>query len=111
MFYGINQDIHETDIPENFTQNNTEILLTLTWPLSDKEQNRICISEYSNLEDAFMAGIKALHERDEIEKNISNLDINTPSYKHQKSFLSSNRIKFFSRMGYLKENAQKYLNR
>ncbi|KAF2884373.1 hypothetical protein ILUMI_21822 [Ignelater luminosus] len=111
VFYGINQNIPEPDNPENSTQSNTETLLTLTWPLPDKKQNKICISEYSNLEDAFMAGIKALHERDEIEKNISNLDINTPSYKHQKSFLSSNRIKFFSRMGYLKENAQKYLHR
>ncbi|KAK4872137.1 hypothetical protein RN001_016261 [Aquatica leii] len=103
-----NAEINNLD-PLNTRVNNTGILLTLSWPITDRKQEKTCINHENVWQEALKFGSEALFKRDKLEEKIPTLDVNTPSYRHQKTFLFSNRSRILSRHGFISENAQKYL--
>ncbi|KAF5308960.1 hypothetical protein FQR65_LT00042 [Abscondita terminalis] len=107
--YSINTP-EKIDDSSNITRpNNTRILLRLSWPISDKMPEKHCVDHENIWQEALAFGSNALFNRDKLEEKMPILNINTPSYRHQKSFLFSNRSRVLSRHGFINEKAYKYL--
>ncbi|KAF5294860.1 hypothetical protein FQA39_LY00344 [Lamprigera yunnana] len=89
--------------------NNTSLLLTLSWPITDRKEEPKCFNHEDLWQEALEFGSNALGKRDKLEEKIPTLEVNTPSYRHQKTFIASNKSRMLSRDGIIKENAWKYL--
>ncbi|KAB0801447.1 hypothetical protein PPYR_05801 [Photinus pyralis] len=92
-------------------RNNTNLLLKLSWPITDSAQKNICFDHDSDWKDALDFASNALRSRDSFEKLAPTLPVDSPSYRHQKVFISSNTSRLLAREGFVNENARRYLRR
>ncbi|KAL3290143.1 hypothetical protein HHI36_023507 [Cryptolaemus montrouzieri] len=95
----------------NDTVETFDLLLSRTWPLDDTKMDNITSQNFSQFEEAIMFGKKILDEKDEMERNIPPLPVDSASYKHQKVTSTAKKALDLSRIGYLKEYGTKYLLR
>ncbi|XP_044257403.1 peroxidase [Tribolium madens] len=83
-------------------------LLAISWPLRDKTINTTFCNNQSEWNQALEAGQRALNTKNQIEKNVTQAALNSPSYKHQKVFLFSNKTQVLANLGYIQESARRF---
>ncbi|EFA11560.1 peroxidase isoform X1 [Tribolium castaneum] len=83
-------------------------LLAISWPRPDKPMNTSYCNNQSEWSQALAAGLKALNTKHQIEKNVTEMTTDSPSYKHQKVFLDSNKTQALANLGYLRESARRF---
>lgn len=87
------------------------VLLSRTWPLEDRQIGNET-SQNSTLWNAAMLFAKeSLILRDDLEKNVPSLPIDSPSYRHQTVTSTSKRAIELSRIGYIQECGTKFIHR
>ncbi|XP_060516076.1 lactoperoxidase isoform X2 [Cylas formicarius] len=84
------------------------LLNSRNWPLNDEISNGLD-NITTDIQDALIAGKKALSEKDRMETYNPSLSIDSPSYRHQKAFSFSEKARNLSRKGYAEEYATRYL--
>ncbi|XP_045481883.1 lactoperoxidase [Harmonia axyridis] len=109
MEFDDEQNLNETNstIPEE----TFNILLSKTWPLDDQKINNITSQNSTSWEAALLYGKVSLMEKDDIEKNIPPLPVDSPSYRHQTVTSTSKRAIELARVGYMEECGMKYMHR
>ncbi|XP_018332236.1 peroxidasin [Agrilus planipennis] len=79
-----------------------------TWPVADVNVSKMFDDDRELWSSSVIAGRVALTNKDTIEQNMQHLDIDSPSYKHQKVFPYSEKGEHYSNMGYARDFATKF---
>lgn len=114
LVYSIDQEIisnlNVTSNTINLTLTPSLVLLTRSWPISDKVVKNKTINDSIYLE-AVENALNDLKYKDEIEKKIPSLKLRTPSYRHQKVVSTTEKARNLSRIGYLEEYTTRHVKR
>lgn len=111
--YAIPRDDHSQNSTLN---NNTDpdflnnLLVTISWPIEDFGKN-LTILNSSEWKTALLVGEKALQKMEEEEKCVPGVELNSPSYKHQKIVATSARSQLLAKIGHIEGFATKYIHR
>jgi peroxidase len=109
--YTINRSHDEISNSTNPTNETSEIQLIFidkSWPLPDAPvDTKICNNE-TDWNEAVAQGKRALRLKNEIEKKIKPLPIDSPSYRHQKVVATSPKALILAELGYVEEFGRRY---
>lgn len=111
IVYGIHESGNNFPNVTNNTVVPSDTLLTLlaiSWPLPDTPVDEIFVKNQTEWKQAFEAGQKALNEKNEIAKKVKEVTVDSPSYKHQNVFISTNKTQNLADLGYKQESARKF---
>lgn len=99
----------EEDNSNNSMKNATEIL-NLMYVLPDSSRHRLILQDETEWNKALAAGKEALN-LNEMSKEMPKLDKYMPSYRHQKLFPNSTKVRNITRFGFCEQEATKYLTK
>lgn len=102
---------YKPNIPSNSTDNETvlpvDIFLTMSWPIEDAKNNVSFISD-EDWSEAMAQGKKNLSDLEIVGKKVHQVDINSPSYRHQKIISPMPKARNLTKLGHLIEFAAKH---
>lgn len=84
--------------------------MSRTWPIPDVPNENKTVDD-DTWAIAIEDGKQKLEEKDEIEKDIPSLKLQSPSYKHQKVVATTERGRNFSKAGFVEEYATRFYNK
>lgn len=105
--YSESNELNTNNSTEITRVNETLVLLNLASPFEDI-QVKLDNTSDSECYPAYQSGEKALIERESLEKNLTYLERDTPSYRHQKSIATSEKSRNLTRCGFAEVEASKY---
>ncbi|XP_056645270.1 peroxidasin homolog isoform X2 [Diorhabda sublineata] len=116
VIYSINANrIVNSTIPENDGNITVETsvisFISTTFPITDKQKSNKILEDIELWNEAIEEGKRNLLEKDKIEEAIPSLNIQSPSYRHQRVTATSKRGRELSRVGFVEEFATKHIYR
>ncbi|CAG9861246.1 unnamed protein product [Phyllotreta striolata] len=96
---------------DNNTTVEAPVLVLLSYNFSQKQPKEGRLENTTLIAESIQRGRKRLEAKDEIEKSVPSLLVQSPSYRHQRVTATSERARNLSRGGFIEEYASKYLNR
>ncbi|XP_050497298.1 chorion peroxidase [Diabrotica virgifera virgifera] len=119
VIYSINeQDRTNSTSIENESNTSTETietpvisLFSATVPLEDVNEEKKTLGNVDLWNEAIEEGRKELEQKDEIEKEVPSLNMQSPSYRHQRVTATHEKGRRLSRIGFVEEYATRYIHR
>ncbi|XP_059611568.1 peroxidase [Phlebotomus argentipes] len=108
---------NDTDTQSNITDGALDattleafqVLLQLSWPIADESPDNWTLPEPTEKEikESVSAGKKALGDKEILEEGIPSPDSGTPSFRHQKSIVSTPEARVITKRGFVENQATK----
>ncbi|XP_072402759.1 salivary peroxidase/catechol oxidase isoform X2 [Diabrotica undecimpunctata] len=119
VIYSINEEdknnstssVNESDTSIETIETPVISLFSAIVPLEDVNEEKKTLNNVELWNEAIEEGKKGLNQKDEIEKEVPSLNVQSPSYRHQRVTATHEKGRRLSRTGFVEEYATRYIHR